>query len=189
MWGSPSTMLSPYSKVARPSPVHVSSKMPVAPFTPLTRSPLRKPRPRLRSSTNCAMAARNAACWLADIESKSALNRANHAKVGNDRYADEEERRPRLARLRRAPMNSSPEPNVSIRPATWSASASRSPACHSGDQNHAWVASMSFCGRSKMPSAVNSASRRSPSSRWAARRMSSGRVSWPLARRVVLGTE
>jgi hypothetical protein len=97
MWGSPSTTLWPYSKVARPSPAQVISKTPVAPFTPFTRSPLRNARPRLMSSTNCATAARNTACRLADIESKSALNRANHAKVGNDPYADVEERRPRLA--------------------------------------------------------------------------------------------
>ena len=62
-------------------------------------------------------------------------------------------------------MSSSPEPNVSILPAARSASASRSPLCHSGVQNHAWVASISFWGRSRMPSAVISASKRSPSSR------------------------
>jgi hypothetical protein len=86
-------------------------------------------------------------------------------------------------------MNSSPEEKDSIFPAARSASASRSPACHSGDQNHACVASTSFCGRSKMPSAVSSASRRSPSSRRAALRMSSGSVSCPLARSVVLAIE
>jgi hypothetical protein len=39
-----------------------------------------------------------------------------------------------------------------------------------------------------MPSAVSSASSRSPASRWAALRMSSGKVSWPLERSVVRAT-
>ena len=82
-------------------------------------------------------------------------------------------------------MNSSPELKVSILPAARSASASRSPSCHSDVQNHAWVASITFRGRSRMPSGVSSASKRSPSSRCAALRMSSGKVSWPLARNVV----
>lgn len=47
-------------------------------------------------------------------------------------------------------MNSSPEPNMSTLPAARSASASRSLDCHSGPQNHACVASISFCGRNKM---------------------------------------
>ncbi len=96
---------------------------------------------------------------------------------------------PLAARLARAPSesrNSSPESKDSILPASRSASASRSPACHSGDQNQACVASITFWGRSRMPSAVSSASSRSPSSRCAALRISSGRVTWPFALSVVL---
>ena len=40
--GSPALTASPYSKVARPSSAHFISKMPVAPFTPLTRRPFLK---------------------------------------------------------------------------------------------------------------------------------------------------
>lgn len=55
----------------------------------------------------------------------------------------------------------------------------------SGVQNHAWVASISFWGRSRIPASVLSASRRSPSWRSAALRVSSGSVNCPLARKVV----
>jgi hypothetical protein len=85
MCGSRATMGAPYSKVARPSSAHVISKIPVAPCTPLTRRPLRNPVPLRRSPTNCAIAARKAACCCGDRASKSEPKRANQAKVGNGR--------------------------------------------------------------------------------------------------------
>src|SRR5260221_4283030 len=45
------------------------------------------------------------------------------------------------------------------RPLAISAEASRSPVCQSGVQNQAWVASMTFLGRKRMPSAVDSTSK------------------------------
>lgn len=59
--GSPSLTGTPYTKVARPSSAQVISKIPPAPLTPLTRSPLRNPSPLAKSSTNCATAVRKAA--------------------------------------------------------------------------------------------------------------------------------
>src|SRR5829696_1372780 len=64
--------------------------------------------------------------------------------------------------------------------------ASRSPACHSGVQNHAWLRSIVANGRrSTSPLSVTTASIKSPSSSLAALRTSSGSVSCPFARRVV----
>src|SRR3981081_444553 len=82
MCGSPSTTELPYSKVALPLSAQVISKMPDAPFTPLTRSPFRNPFPCSKSSTNCATAARNASCCPGLSASKSAPKRANQAYVG-----------------------------------------------------------------------------------------------------------
>jgi TetR/AcrR family transcriptional regulator len=149
----------------------------------------RSKRSALRSATNCATAARNTACWSAESASKSAPKRANQAKVGTLCQRARRGRRGAFARLPKAVRNSSPEPKISRRSPARSVSASRSPSCHSFVQNHAWVASMTFWGRSRIPSAVISASRRSPSSRCAAARISSGRVSCPLARSVVLDTD
>jgi hypothetical protein len=184
---SPGVISAPYSKVARPSAAHVISKMPAAPLTPLTRR-LDRNAPTFKSATNCATAARNTACWSAESASKSAPKRANQAKVGTLCQRARRGRREAFARLPKAVRNSSPESKTSRRSRERSVSASRSPSCHSFVQNHAWVASMTFWGRSRIPSAVISASRRSPSSRCAAARISSGRVSCPLARSVVLDT-
>src|SRR4029077_18276395 len=66
-----------------------------------------------------------------------------------------------------------------------SLAASRSRACHVGSQNHAWVASIVFRGRKRIPSGVKRASTESPSSRCAAFRISVGMVICPLSRIVV----
>jgi hypothetical protein len=184
---SPGVISLPYSNVARPSAAHVISKIPAALFTPFTRR-LDRNAPAFRSATKAATAARNTACWSAESASKSAPKRANQAKVGTLCQRARRARLGALARLPNAVRNSSPEPKISRPSLARSVSASRSPSCHSFVQNHAWVASMTFCGRSRIPSDVISASRRSPSSRCAAARISSGSVNCPLARSVVLDT-
>jgi len=175
MWASPSRTVDPCSKVARPSSAHVISNTPAAPWTRLTRRPGRKP-PDSRSTTNFAAAARKAAfCALVKL-AKSRRNRSVCAKVGMSAGQSWSESR-----------KAAVDPEFVIRPALMSAEASRSPSCQSCVQNQAWEASISFFGRSRIPSAVISISTGSPASRWAASRMSRGMVTWPFARMTETG--